>query len=159
MLTVHVGVIYQRLEFSTSTISPLQYASIGWCLLLIVYRLFEYASRNSIEWSEQLAIVTGSSGGLGDAIVSDLRERGCRIAAVDIKQSVKDSNGGVLYLQEDIADAKAVQSLKDKIENHFDRSVTIVISNAGIMVGKKVLDFDEGEFEQYVCQSETHTNC
>jgi all-trans-retinol dehydrogenase (NAD+) len=102
-----------------------------------------------------VVVVTGSSGGLGKAIVSALHAKGCRVVCVDIVQdknsaTYKDDDR-ILHMTADVTDAKQVKEIPYKIQAKFDgRDATIVISNAGVMVGRKVLDFEEGQFERCV---------
>lgn len=96
-------------------------------------------------------VVTGSSGGLGIAIVSALKAKGCRVVCVDIVQSKTKGVGDdrTLYIQADLTDVKQVNTLPKTIKSSFNgASATIVISNAGVMIGGKVLDFEEGQFER-----------
>jgi 3-oxoacyl-ACP reductase-like protein len=124
-----------------------------WCGFIISYSAYKrIIKRSRINWNEEIAVVTGSSGGLGIAIVSALKAKGCRVVCIDIVQSKNTKvvdDDRTLYIQADLTDIKQVNALPGMIKSTFDRgSATIVISNAGVMIGRKVLDFEEGQFER-----------
>lgn len=104
-----------------------------------------------------MAVVTGSSGGLGKAIVAALLAKGCRVVCIDIEpdksKAAYSDEERIVHIVADVADSKSVNEIPGKIEAKFNgRSATIVISNAGVMVGRKVLDFEEGQFERCVAE-------
>lgn len=120
---------------------------------LLLYALSQLPRHPRPDWSEQVAVVTGSSGGLGSAIVAELRGKGCRVVGVDVAAPTAqdDSAAGdglYIYLQTDVSRSADIMALPEKIRSRLGCDATILISNAGIMVGKTVLDFDEGQFDK-----------
>lgn len=104
-------------------------------------------------WPAQVAVVTGGRGGLGTALVGALLKAGCgKVVSVDCSDTkvlAGSTRGHVTQLTCDVSRAESVQRTADHIRAHIG-APTILISNAGVMVGKRVLDLDEGDFEQYV---------
>ncbi|PWN35627.1 NAD(P)-binding protein, partial [Meira miltonrushii] len=109
-------------------------------------------------WNDQLAIVTGASGGLGASIAKKLIARGCGgVICVDIKNNEWLQKGeGNNYpraksIRCDISRPEEITQLANTIKEQFsDRKVSILISNAGIMHGAPLLDLPEGQFEKTI---------
>jgi hypothetical protein len=123
-----------------------------WAAAVVARHTIQRFQKPAIDWNEQVAVVTGSSGGLGVAVVSELKTRGCRVAAVDIVDQLPSSDveddSKYFYIQADVSRREEVYALPAAIRARFGQDATIVISNAGIMIGKLVLDFEEDEFER-----------
>jgi len=84
----------------------------------------------SVKLSSRRAIVTGGSGGLGQAIVARLKQDGVRVANLDLKSS-KSREQADLFCQCDVTDEESVkQSVQDVIAE-FGR-VDILVNNAGL---------------------------
>lgn len=91
--------------------------------------------------SGKVAIVTGSSRGIGRAIAKRLATDGYKIMvncvvnrnlAEQVVNEIKESGGEAIWLQADVREAKAVTGLFDLTEQTFG-GVDVVINNAGIM--------------------------
>lgn len=96
-----------------------------------------------------MALVTGSSGGLGSAIVLELKRKGCRVVAVDLaEESDLESDPSYMYIKADVSSIDQIKKLPGKIKDRYGQEATIIISNAGIMIGHRILDFEDGQFEQ-----------
>jgi 3-oxoacyl-[acyl-carrier protein] reductase len=90
--------------------------------------------------ADQVALVTGSSRGLGRAMAVELARRGARLivnyrrreqeAEATLTQVREAGSDGILY-QTDITDNKQVQRMFQDVFKHFGR-LDILINNAGI---------------------------
>lgn len=103
----------------------------------------------------KVAIVTGSSRGIGRAIVESLVKRGVKVV-VNSKDSVSEGKSFVkllvskgydaIYVNADISRRRDVEKLFSEAENCFGH-VDILINNAGVFYG---LDFGRKQtFEEY----------
>lgn len=130
-------------------LAAIQNSITVWCAWVVLYSLFDLISRTHIEWRDQIAIVTGSNGGLGKAIVSQLQAKGCRIVCVDVNQDDStNETQEILHIVADVGNADQIRKIPTQIRAKYGRDATILISNAGVMVGKKILDFEDGQFER-----------
>jgi 3-oxoacyl-[acyl-carrier protein] reductase len=97
----------------------------------------------------RVAVVTGATGGFGQAFCVDLAERGADIVAVDIQDSgetvelVEKLGRKILPIVADITDPAATAEIGEEIRSEFGRC-DILINNAGIYPH---LHFDDVDYE------------
>jgi NAD(P)-dependent dehydrogenase (short-subunit alcohol dehydrogenase family) len=97
----------------------------------------------------RVAVITGATGGFGQAFAVGLAERGADIVAVDLQDSaetvarVESLGRRALALVADIADPAAVAEVGARIQSTFGRC-DILLNNAGIYPNRP---FDDMDFE------------
>ena len=95
-----------------------------------------------------VAIVTGGASGIGAATVSLLRERGARVAVLDLAPSeAGEEPAPDLVLRCDVGDAASVDAAVDAVVERFGR-LDIVVNNAGIGAAGDVTSNDDAEWAQ-----------
>lgn len=103
------------------------------------------APRGHWNWSDEIAVVTGGSSGIGKDIVKKLSAMGIRVAILDI-QGPKDKdlllNPLVRYYACDITDTKSLAAAADSLRTDFGHP-TILINNAGITQPTPILTIPE----------------
>lgn len=130
-------------------------------VIYIPYKILSQIKQPSFQWNQQMAIVTGASGGLGASIAKKLIQRGCgKVICVDIKKNdwLKEEKEGerqnypyVQSIQCDVSKSEEISRLKKMIQDEFQQEkVTILINNAGTMFGAPLLDLPEGQFEKTI---------
>ncbi len=95
------------------------------------------------EFDGLVAAVTGGASGIGAAIVSVLRERGARVAVLDLAPS--DVPAGVLAVRTDVSDDASVRTAIDTVVAELGR-LDILVNNAGIGAQGTVADNDDDEW-------------
>lgn len=96
------------------------------------------------------AVVTGAGSGIGRAIALELARRGGRIVVADIDEAgaketvaaIEGAGGRALAVSCDVADLAQVQALHDTALDWLDRAPHIVVNNAGIGAGGRVVGED-----------------
>jgi len=93
---------------------------------------------------QKVAVITGASQGIGEALVRAYRERGYRVVAVarSIKRSSDDN---ILAIAGDIADRKTAERAISEGVARFGRIDTLV-NNAGIYIPKPFTQYTEADF-------------
>ena len=92
------------------------------------------------EGIDKVALVTGSSRGIGRAIAIELAKRG--ITAIinndkateegeGVVDEIKKIGGNAIYIKADVSDPNQVEKMIEKIMNRFGR-IAILVNNAGI---------------------------
>jgi 3-oxoacyl-[acyl-carrier protein] reductase len=100
-----------------------------------------------LQFSGEVAWVTGSSKGIGRAISLGLAERGCDVAvhynssddaAGEVGERIEALGRDVLLLKGDVTDAGDVRRMAGEIEDHYGR-LDVLVNNAGSMVARATL--------------------
>jgi hypothetical protein len=111
--------------------------------------------RNGTEWAfgasrKEVVLITGGSSGFGYEMVKAFKEY-ARVVVIDVVAFPAELEGleGVHFYQGDLADTAALEGLCERIKREHG-TVSVLINNAGIGVGKTVL---EVSFVSFCCRS------
>lgn len=105
--------------------------------------------------SGKTAIVTGASGGIGQAIAVALAGAGARIAGVarssqeDTAQAVQAQGGAYLAIKADLSSIEPVERILDETIAWAGRA-DILVNNAGILRRADPLEFSEKDWDDVV---------
>lgn len=97
------------------------------------------------KWRGKIAVVTGASSGIGEAIVRDLAAGGLIVIGLargveKIAEIAKDfEEGKIVPYKCDVSDLESIKEAFKWIEEKFS-SIHILINNAGIAMYEKILD-------------------
>jgi 3-oxoacyl-[acyl-carrier protein] reductase len=106
----------------------------------------------------KVAIVTGSSRGIGKAIAERFAAEGAKVTvnwvgkeheAQAVADSIKRSGGEALSIRADVSKSSDVKGLVRATLDKFGR-VDILVNNAGVMFTKSVLDTTEEEWDRTI---------
>ena len=93
---------------------------------------------------QKVAIITGASQGIGEALVKGYRDRNFRVVATS--RSIKPSSDpDILAVAGDIADPKTAERVVLKALERFGRIDTLV-NNAGIFIAKPFTDYTDEDY-------------
>src|ERR1700754_3243715 len=108
--------------------------------------------------SQKVAIVTGASRGIGDAIAERLDQDGFTVAinfagkaaeADQLVRKIEAAGGRAITAQADVSDPAAVARLFDAAEAAFG-GVDVLVNNAGIMKLAPLADSDDTLFDSQI---------
>ncbi len=103
---------------------------------------------------DKVAIVTGGSQGIGEAICRAYAEEGAKVALVNrnreageaVAGGIAEAGGTAKAFPCDVSKSAEVRSLiKDVVAEYG--TVDILVSNAGIMINKEIEDYSEDEWD------------
>src|SRR5262249_47433308 len=112
--------------------------------------------RFSMDWSGQVAVVTGGSRGIGAAITRRLAERGAGVGinymtrameAETLRADIDAAGGRAALLQADVADPAAVMEMLSKAEAELG-PVSILVNNAGVSAPATLESYDAAALER-----------
>ena len=94
---------------------------------------------NKSEFTNKVALVTGASGGIGEAIAISFAHNGAKVSVVDIDvengkavvERIKKDGGEAIFLEADVSDHAAVEKMVDDTVQAFGR-LDFAVNNAGI---------------------------
>lgn len=112
------------------------------------FRLTSEAHR--YDWPREIALVTGASGGIGAAIVTDFAAKGMTVIAVDIAPSLPDSLAKldtVHFHRCDITDRSAIMALRDEVKSKYG-DVSVLVNNAGLAFAHHTLNASEANLRK-----------
>ncbi|QLJ52178.1 MAG: Oxidoreductase, short-chain dehydrogenase/reductase family [Candidatus Fermentimicrarchaeum limneticum] len=105
---------------------------------------------------KKVALVTGSSSGIGRAIAFELAKRNIDVAVnsnedtkagIETAEEIKKLGARSIYCQCDITDFESVKKMFEKIIEEFGR-IDILINNAGITIDKKLENMTPEQWER-----------
>jgi NADP+-dependent farnesol dehydrogenase len=107
------------------------------------------------KWEGKVAVVTGASVGIGEAIVKELARNGINVVGlarrsekIEEYASKLDNLKGKIYAYKcDVSDLESVKSSFKWIEEKFG-SISILVNNAGFGLNRGILNFDVEEQDQ-----------
>lgn len=106
--------------------------------------------------NNQVAIVTGSSKGIGKAIAIQLAKLGAKItvnysgskeAALDVVKEIESMGGQAIAVRADVSSLSDLDHLFSETIDKFGK-VDILINNAGIMNNKLITEVTEDDFDR-----------
>ena len=106
---------------------------------------------------KRVAIVTGGSRGIGEAIVRRLAADGMHVVAVarsldrlqQVCAAVRDTGGSAEPVACDISNSKALADAIEKVAEHHGR-IDVLVNNAGITKDGLFLRMDDADFDEVI---------
>mmetsp|Transcript_7796 Transcript_7796/g.11767 ORF Transcript_7796/g.11767 Transcript_7796/m.11767 type:complete len:278 (+) Transcript_7796:85-918(+) len=115
---------------------------------------------SSNQMNMKIAIVTGSSRGIGAAIASHLAENDCKVivnyaasseAAENVVKSIKEKGGEAVAIKADCSKVEEVEQLfKDSAAAFPDDLIEIVVNNAGITSDTLVMRMKQEQWQSVI---------
>jgi NAD(P)-dependent dehydrogenase (short-subunit alcohol dehydrogenase family) len=96
----------------------------------------------------KVAVITGASGGIGEALVNAYRDRNYRVVATALSMKPSSSDD-VVVVAGDIADRKTAERAISEGMARFGRIDTLV-NNAGIFIAKPFTEYTEADYAAIV---------
>jgi 3-oxoacyl-[acyl-carrier protein] reductase len=104
-----------------------------------------------MELKDKVAIVTGSSGGLGQAIALVLAKEGAKLILVDINAKISEAflKKGYegLAIKADISQKTDIEGMVSKVVSEYHR-IDILVNNAGVCALTSISDITEDEWDK-----------
>ncbi|NKL99582.1 SDR family oxidoreductase [Rhizobium leguminosarum] len=106
----------------------------------------------------KVALVTGSSRGIGAAVAERLAKDGFTIVinysgnaapAEELAKKIEQAGGKALTAKADVSDAEAVRRMFDAAETAFG-GVDVLVNNAGIMMLSALAEADDANFDRQI---------
>ncbi|KAJ2898520.1 hypothetical protein IWW38_001360 [Coemansia aciculifera] len=109
-------------------------------------------SNQPVQWTKEIVVVTGGSNGIGLELVKRLLRAGARVAILDVHPFPIDDarySDQWRYYNCDITKLDVVKATADQIRNELG-DATMLVNNAGVVVGKLLLDMTDAEVDKVI---------
>jgi 3-oxoacyl-[acyl-carrier protein] reductase len=100
------------------------------------------------EFNEEIAVVTGGSGGLGTACINMLKKSGKYTISLDIKEPDSEAAKPDLFIKTDVSDYSSVKNAFNKIENE-KKKIGSLICLAGVVFDAPIIGIGKGSISEY----------
>lgn len=106
----------------------------------------------------QIAVVTGSSSGIGKAVVTELAKRGANVVvnyrsskkkANEVQKEIEANGGKAVVIQADVSKKEDVDKLISETLEAYGR-LDIMVANAGVQVDAPFLEMDLEQWQQVI---------
>ncbi|KAF2215932.1 hypothetical protein CERZMDRAFT_104952 [Cercospora zeae-maydis SCOH1-5] len=108
------------------------------------------SEKHRYHWQQEVAVITGATGGFGGLMSKDFASRGVNVMALDIRDELPadmKNNPKIHYFKCDVTDRQQVADVARQIrEQHGDPS--ILINNAGISSEGPILEQSEKDLRR-----------
>ncbi|KAI0025098.1 NAD(P)-binding protein [Xylariomycetidae sp. FL0641] len=130
--------------------------SMAWATLVTllwmadtISKKIAYGMHREVDLTEEVIVITGGASGLGLLVAEVYGMRGATVAVLDTAELESTDARGITYYKCDVGDKAQVARVAAEIEKDLG-TPTILINNAGVVVGKKLLDMDIEEAEKSI---------
>lgn len=97
---------------------------------------------------DELVLITGSGGGLGRLFAQEFTKNGAEVVLWDINSSsneqtaklVREMGGKAHTYTVDVTNREDVYRTADLVRKELGRDVTMLVNNAGVVAGERILD-------------------
>ncbi|KAI0013198.1 NAD(P)-binding protein [Xylariaceae sp. FL0662B] len=142
-----------RAEHHALTTTPM-IVSIAWAILITFIWIanvwshkIAYGMHREVDLSEEVIVITGGASGLGLLVAEVYGMRGATVAVLDIADLESTDARGITYYKCDVRDKAQIARVAAEIERDLG-TPTVLINNAAVVVGKKLLDMELEEVER-----------
>ncbi|KAI0900996.1 NAD(P)-binding protein [Annulohypoxylon nitens] len=108
-----------------------------------------YGIHREVDLSEEVIVITGGASGLGLLIAEVYGMRGATVAVLDVADLESTDARGITYYKCDVRDKAQIARVAAEIERDLG-TPTVLINNAGVVIGKKLLDLELDEVEKSI---------
>ncbi len=116
------------------------------------------SARDSMKLRDKVAVVTGSSRGIGRAIALAFAKEGAHVVvnyykneekAREVVKKIEEIGRRALSIRADVSDYKQVEEMADRVISEFGR-VDILVNNAGILIKSPLEETSPRDWERVV---------
>lgn len=104
------------------------------------------------DWPNEIAVVTGGCGAIGQALTEGLTAKGVKVAVWDIVDPPPaiERNPNAVYFKCDVTSLPEVAKAADAVRKAFGGDPSILVNNAGIARLNSILDISEEKLREVV---------
>ncbi|XP_022700251.1 epidermal retinol dehydrogenase 2-like isoform X1 [Varroa jacobsoni] len=143
------SVVMSIVRFFTN-LAMIFYYILEACVLMFVPSKFRIKSIK-----DEVVLVTGAGSGIGRLMAIKFAGLGAKVVCWDISKDTMEetandikNRGGIAYSYVcNVADRQVVYALSDKVRQEVGK-VSIIVNNAGIVTGKRLLDIPDDSIEK-----------
>ncbi|KAF5556289.1 pectate lyase 1 [Fusarium napiforme] len=127
--------------------------TIGICLIInkILNRIVLYKSSTtqSWDWSKEIVLITGGSGGIGSEMVKKFSCRNIKVVSFDLQPPKDTLSTNAHFYKVDVTSPQGIHEAMEQVRREIG-DPTVLINNAGIALGKDILACTADQIQQMV---------
>jgi len=101
--------------------------------------------------TQRVAVVTGSSSGVGAATAARLRGRGLGVIGIDVQEPVAEAmpDDGMVFVHGSVAQAATWEEVRSTSRARFDTDPTVVVFAAAVLRTGSILELGDDEWQSH----------
>lgn len=128
-------------------------STISICFIInkILNRIILYTSSTAQpwDWSKEIVLITGGSGGIGSEIVNKFSRRNITVVSFDIHPPKSTLSTNAHFYKVDVTSPHSIDEAMEQVRREIG-DPTVLINNAGIALGKDILACTADQIKQMV---------
>ncbi|KAL5615344.1 hypothetical protein BROUX41_005391 [Berkeleyomyces rouxiae] len=136
--------------------NPRMLQAIAWAIFItlcwmgdVINSRIAYGLPRHVNLNHEVIVITGGGSGLGLLIAEVYGMRGATVAVLDVAELESGEARGVSFYKCDISDKARLAEVAKEIERDLGPP-TVLINNAGVVIGKTLLDMSVAEVEKSI---------
>ncbi|KAF4959058.1 hypothetical protein FGADI_1936 [Fusarium gaditjirri] len=111
--------------------------------------LYTSSTTQSWDWSKEVVLITGGSGGIGSEMVDKFSRRNIKVVSFDIHPPKSTLSSNAHFYKVDVTSPHSIHEAMEQVRREIG-DPTVLINNAGIALGKDILACTADQIKQMV---------
>ncbi|KAF4496206.1 pectate lyase 1 [Fusarium agapanthi] len=111
--------------------------------------LYKSSTAQPWDWSKEIVLITGGSGGIGSELVRKFSRRNIKVVSFDIHPPKSTLSTNAHFYKVDVTSPHSIHEAMEQVRREIG-DPTVLINNAGIALGKDILACTADQIKQMV---------
>ncbi|KAF5569392.1 retinal short-chain dehydrogenase reductase [Fusarium phyllophilum] len=111
--------------------------------------LYKSSTAQPWDWSKEIVLITGGSGGIGSELVDKFSRKNIKVVSFDIHPPKSTLSSNAHFYKVDVTSPHSIRKAMEQVRREVG-DPTVLINNAGIALGKDILACTADQIRQMV---------